>query len=62
MIFSKYSETISKIKAEPMPIQIDIRKTLFYKWGEQKGFEKGKKEGLKEGDCKRSKTGQAGRS
>jgi flagellar biosynthesis/type III secretory pathway protein FliH len=33
-----------------MPIQIDIRKTLFYKWGEQKGFEKGKKEGLKEGE------------
>jgi predicted transposase YdaD len=47
-----------------MPIQIDIRKTLFYKWRERKGFEKGKKEGLKEGrtegDCKRSKTGQAG--
>jgi flagellar biosynthesis/type III secretory pathway protein FliH len=33
-----------------MPIQIDIRKTLFYKWGEQKGFEKGKQEGLKEGE------------
>jgi flagellar biosynthesis/type III secretory pathway protein FliH len=33
-----------------VPIQIDIRKTLFYKWGEQKGFEKGKKEGLKEGE------------
>jgi predicted transposase YdaD len=54
----KYMEDISflgglfdvEIKAERMPIQIDIRKTLFYKWGEQKGFEKGKKEGLKEGE------------
>jgi predicted transposase YdaD len=54
----KYMEDISflgglfdvEIKAEPMPIQIDIRKTLFYKWGEQKGFEKGKKEGLREGE------------
>jgi predicted transposase YdaD len=54
----KYMEDISflgglfdvEIKIEPMPIQIDIRKTLFYKWGEQKGFEKGKKEGLKEGE------------
>jgi predicted transposase YdaD len=54
----KYMEDISflgglfdvEIKAEHMPIQIDIRKTLFYKWGEQKGFEKGKKEGLKEGE------------
>jgi predicted transposase YdaD len=40
-----------------MPIQIDIRKTLFYKWGERegekrgivKGLKQGKKEGLKEG-------------
>jgi predicted transposase YdaD len=40
-----------------MPIQIDIRKTLFYKWGkeegekegEQRGIVKGLKEGLKEG-------------
>jgi predicted transposase YdaD len=54
----KYMEDISflgglfdvEIKLEPMPIQIDIRKTLFYKWGEQKGFEKGKKEGLREGE------------
>jgi predicted transposase YdaD len=54
----KYMEDISflgglfdvEIKAEPMPIQVDIRKTLFYKWGEQKCFEKGKKEGLKEGE------------
>ncbi len=61
----KYMEDISflgglfdvEIKAEPMPIQIDIRKTLFYKWGEKegekrgivKGLKQGKKEGLKEG-------------
>jgi predicted transposase YdaD len=42
-----------EIKAEPMPIQIDIRKTLFYKWGEKegerRGIVKGKQEGLKEG-------------
>jgi flagellar biosynthesis/type III secretory pathway protein FliH len=50
MILSKFSETISEINLKRMPIQIDIRKTLFYKWGEQKGFEKGKKEGLKEGE------------
>jgi predicted transposase YdaD len=61
----KYMEDISflgslfdvEIKIEPMPIQIDIRKTLFYKWGkeegekegEQRGIVKGLKEGLKEG-------------
>jgi hypothetical protein len=57
----KYMEDISflgslfdvEIKAEPMPIQIDIRKTLFYKWGEKegerRGIVKGKQEGLKEG-------------
>ncbi|MFZ8803379.1 MAG: hypothetical protein ACO2PO_10415 [Candidatus Calescibacterium sp.] len=65
----KYMEYISflgglfdvEIKAEHMPIQIDIRKTLFYKWGEKegekkgekrgivKGLKQGKKEGLKEG-------------
>jgi predicted transposase YdaD len=50
MISSKYSETISKIKAEPMPIQIDIRKTLFYKWGEREGEKKGIVKGLKEGE------------
>jgi predicted transposase YdaD len=33
-----------------MPIQIDIRKTLFYKWGEKRGIVKGLKEGLKEGE------------
>jgi len=52
----KYMEDISflgslfdvEIKAEPMPIQIDIRKTLFYKWGEKEGEKRGKQEGLKE--------------
>jgi predicted transposase YdaD len=51
----KYMENISflgglfdvEIKIEPMPIQIDIRKTLFYKWGEKEGEKKGLKEGLK---------------
>jgi len=36
-----------------MPIQVDIRKTFLYKWGEEegekRGFEKGKKEGKQEG-------------
>jgi predicted transposase YdaD len=35
-----------------MPIQVDIRKTFLYKWGEKegekRGIEKGKQEGLKE--------------
>jgi hypothetical protein len=34
-----------------MPIQVDIRKTFLYKWGEKEGekrrFEKGKQEGNK---------------
>jgi predicted transposase YdaD len=58
----KYMEDISflgslfdvEIKAEPMPIQIDIRKTLFYKWGEREGEKRGEKrgivKGLKEGE------------
>jgi len=57
MILSKFSETISEINLKFMPIQIDIRKAPFYRWGreeglkvgEQRGLEKGKKEGLKEG-------------
>jgi len=51
----KYMEDISflgglfdvEIKAEPMPIQIDIRKTLFYKWGEREGEKRGLIKGLK---------------
>jgi predicted transposase YdaD len=54
----KYMEDISflgglfdvEIKAEPMPIQIDIRKTLFYKWGEREGEKRGIEKGLKEGE------------
>jgi len=57
----KYIDSISflaglfdvKIEVKPMPIQVDIRKTFLYKWGEEegekRGFEKGKKEGLREG-------------
>jgi predicted transposase YdaD len=49
----KYMEDISflgglfdvEIKAEPMTIQIDIRKTLFYKWGEMEGEKRGEKRG-----------------
>jgi predicted transposase YdaD len=49
-----------KIKVKPMPIQIDIRKAPFYRWGreeglkeglrqgEQRGIVKGRQEGLKE--------------
>jgi hypothetical protein len=33
-----------------MPIQIDIRKTLFYKWGEREGEKRGIVKGLKEGE------------
>jgi predicted transposase YdaD len=53
----KYMEDISflgslfdvEIKAEPMPIQIDIRKTLFYKWGKQEGLREGEKRGIVKG-------------
>jgi len=57
---TKYIDSISflaglfdgKIEVKPMPIQVDIRKTFLYKWGEEegekRGFEKGLKEGLKE--------------
>ena len=53
----KYMEDISflgglfdvEIKADPMPIQIDIRKTLFYKWGEREGEKRGERRGLIKG-------------
>jgi predicted transposase YdaD len=53
----KYMEDISflgglfdvEIKIEPMPIQIDIRKTLFYKWGEREGEKRGERRGLIKG-------------
>jgi len=63
MIFSKYSETtetIGKIEFEPMPIQIDIRKTLFYKWGEKEGEERGLIKGLKQGKQEGIKEGILG--
>jgi predicted transposase YdaD len=53
----KYMEDISflgslfdvEIKIEYMPIQIDIRKTLFYKWGEREGEKRGERRGLIKG-------------
>jgi predicted transposase YdaD len=53
----KYMEDISflgglfdvKIKVKPMPIQIDIRKTLFYKWGREEGLREGERRGLAKG-------------
>jgi len=53
----KYMEDISflgglfdvEIKLEPMPIQIDIRKTLFYKWGKEEGEKEGEKRGIVKG-------------
>jgi predicted transposase YdaD len=61
----KYMEDISflgglfdvEIKAEPMPIQIDIRKTLFYKWGEREGEKRGEKRGERRGLIKGLKEG-----
>jgi hypothetical protein len=56
----KYIDSISflaglfdiEINVKPMPIQVDIRKTFLYKWGEKegemRGIVKGKQEGLKE--------------
>jgi predicted transposase YdaD len=49
MILSKFSETINEINLKRMPIQIDIRKTLFYKWGEREGEKRGEKRGLIKG-------------
>ena len=46
-----------EIKAEPMPIQIDIRKTLFYKWGKQEGLREGEKRGIVKGLEKGEKRG-----
>ena len=50
---SKYSETISKIKVKPMPIQINTRKAPFCKWSERKikgGRMERSYKGLKEGE------------
>jgi len=35
-----------EVKVKPMPIQIDIRKAPFYKWGKQEGLKEGLKEGI----------------
>jgi len=51
MILSKFSETISEINLKRMPIQIDIRKTLSYKWGEKIGEKRGLIKGLKKQSC-----------
>jgi predicted transposase YdaD len=52
MILSKFSETISEINLKFMPIQIDIRKAPFYRWGREEGFKEGKREGLREGELR----------
>ena len=54
---SKYIDNISflaglfdiEVKVKPMPIQVDIRKTFLYKWGEKEGEKRGIEKGLKEG-------------
>jgi predicted transposase YdaD len=38
-----------KIKVKPMPIQVDIRKAPFYKWGKEEGEKEGEKKGLIKG-------------
>jgi predicted transposase YdaD len=53
---TKYIDSISflaglfdvKIEVKPMPIQVDIRKTFLYKWGEEEGEKRGFEKGLKE--------------
>ncbi|MFZ8803065.1 MAG: hypothetical protein ACO2PO_08795 [Candidatus Calescibacterium sp.] len=53
-----------KIKVKSMPIQIDIRKVPFYKWGREEGFKEGKREakgGRTERTYKRSKKSNSAR-
>jgi predicted transposase YdaD len=38
-----------KIKVKPMPIQIDIRKAPFYRWGREEGLKEGERRGLAKG-------------
>jgi predicted transposase YdaD len=38
-----------KIKVKPMPIQVDIRKAPFYKWGKEEGLKEGEKRGIEKG-------------
>jgi len=49
MILSKFSETISEINLKRMPIQIDIRKAPFYRWGREEGLKEGEKRGIVKG-------------
>jgi predicted transposase YdaD len=49
MTLSKFSETISKINLKFMPIQIDIRKAPFYRWGREEGLREGESRGLAKG-------------
>ena len=50
----KYIDSISflaglfdiEIKVKPMPIQVDIRKTFLYKWGEREGEKRGLEKGV----------------
>jgi len=54
---AKYIDSISflaglfdiEIKAKPMPIQVDIRKTFLYRWGKEEGLKEGKRKGKQEG-------------
>jgi hypothetical protein len=46
-----------KIKIKPMPIQIDIRKAPFYKWGREEGLKEGLKEGEQRGIVKGKREG-----
>jgi len=46
-----------KIKVKPMPIQIDIRKAPFYKWGREEGLKEGLKEGERRGLVKGKQEG-----
>ena len=46
-----------KIKVKPMPIQIDIRKAPFYRWGREEGLKEGLKEGERRGIVKGEKRG-----
>jgi len=50
---AKYIDSISflaglfdvEIRLKPMPIEVDIRKTLLYKWGKEEGLKRGNSKG-----------------
>ena len=52
---AKYIDSVSflaglfdiKIEVKPMSIEVDIKETFLYKWGEKEGKQEGLKEGLK---------------